>query len=187
MEKLKLILVLVFIGLIIAATTLFNQNKALRKQNDMHLINDKAQYEQIKSLSITREQLEERLKHDKKMDSIVSSLNVRLKNIKTITTTEYIFKRDTIQIPVIKDSVNHYTLSYNSECLSFGGSFNTESLELNLTNFNYNDSIYHVAYMKRKPTGKKFLFFNLKRKVLDLHTSTKCGEVRVEQLNILKE
>ena len=187
MEKLKWLRALAFLALVVVVSVLFNENRALRKQNDIHLINDKEQYDQIRSLTITGEQFEDRLRHDKKMDSIVSSLNVRLKNIKTITTTEYIFKRDTIKVPVIKDSINNYSLSYQSECLSFRGSFNTESLELKLTNFNYNDTIYHVAYMKRKPTGKKFLFFNLKRKVLDLHTSTKCGEVKVEQLNILKE
>jgi hypothetical protein len=167
---------------------LVKNNLSLRKALDIESNNYiESLNEQERLLTISKFQLQERLANDKKLDSIISSLKLKIKDVRTITTVEYRYVLDTVVIPLKQDSVDTYLFSYISPCISFDGKVDIEKKLISVNNITNKDTLRHVVYMKKKPTGRKFLFFNIKRKMLELHTSSECGDIKVEQLNIHKD
>mgnify|MGYP001160342876 CR=1 FL=1 len=188
MKKYLIIALIVSIGIIV---TLQSRMSSLKKEHDRIYNNYQEQVEGLnKSLTLTKQELKDYIKENKKLDSLLKAEKIKPAKIKYITRVEHHYITDTIRVKIGDSSPNNdsiFPFEYNNGCLFFDGELEVKTPKLTLNSVEYNDNQTHIVYLKKKKTGRKFLFvFPIKKQYIELHTHSECGENRVEQLNINK-
>ena len=120
MKNLNLILIAVVAVLVVILSYLIDKNIAYRNDNDRMRVNFGETLQDIRSMTITRNEFSELLEKYKDLDSTLRVEGIKIKNVQYVTRTEYVYVRDTVSIPVIRDSVYLYSFNYKDDCLSFG-------------------------------------------------------------------
>lgn len=144
------------------------------------------------SLALTRAELRMYLLRNKELDSLLEAERIKPAQVKYITRVEHTYVRDTAEVEVLPQDANkpvyEYPITYNDGCLAFSGDINVEDISIRLNKIEYKDEQTHVGYLKKKDTGRRFLWvFPIREKFLELHTESKCGGNKVEHINIIYE
>jgi len=144
------------------------------------------------SLALTKAELRTYLLRNKELDSLLKAERIKPAQVKYITRVEHTYVRDTVEVEVLPQDANkpvyEYPITYNDGCLAFSGDINVEDISIRLNKIEYKDEQTHVGYLKKKDTGRRFLWiFPIRKKFLELHTESKCGGNKVEHINISYE
>ena len=144
------------------------------------------------SLTLTKAELRTYLSRNRELDSLLKAEKIKPSQVKYITRVEHVYTRDTVEVEVLPQDANksiyEYPITYNDGCLRFTGDMNIEKIFVRINSIEYRDEQAHVGYLKKKDTGRRFLWiFPIRKKFLELHTESKCGENKVEHIKIGNE
>lgn len=134
------------------------------------------------------------LKSRDDLQLLLNEEKIKKSKIKTITIIKEHYQVDTVEVLVnqpieINDTTFNYPITYNDNCLTIEGTITTQHIEnpfVTIDKATYDNELVRIAYLKRKPTGRKFLFINIKKKYIELITNSKCGTTTSENIDIVK-
>lgn len=198
--KIKIAIAVIFLASILMNGLMFKWNQSNKDNADSLRVNLFEQADSLtKVITVTEREFKMLLKSkENKIDSILKEENIRKKKVRTVTVIEhhYHMKVDTMYVPVeskgsISDSMFQYYFHKDDGCLSLSGDIYAKTKMkplLAITESNYNTEITNIAYLKKKWTGRRFLWvFKIKKEYIELHSESTCGENKIEQLEIKKE
>ena len=192
MSKLNLILVTLVGVLVLSLFVVLSTLRSTTDERDRIKGNlDQVQFELNRSLVMTQRELDSYIMENKALDSLLKAERIKPARIEYITEVKHHYHRDTIEVNVgeWEAAGKVFPISYRDECLSFSGRVDliNERPRVGLTNVSYVDNQTHVGYLKKKDTGRRFLWvFPIRKKFLELHTYSDCGDNEVHHIEILK-
>jgi len=192
MSKLKIILAVALVAALGMIMTLQSKVGKLKDERDRINNNYQEQVEGLnKSLSLTEQELRSYLERNKELDSLLEAEKIKPAKIKYITRVKHHYHTDTVEVKIGEKVQNNdylYPIEYDNGCLFLEGEMDVKTPNLTLNRIEYNDQQEHIAYLKKKDTGRRFLWiFPIRKEYLELHTNSKCGENTVEQINIIED
>jgi hypothetical protein len=170
-----LVVLLIFALLLIGKKMVdYKQESDRHESNEYALLNPT----EGRVVNLTREQFEDRL------GFVVDSLNrvnkERIKHVQGLTTIKTKIVRKNVPMEVVKwDTVTKVRqLSYLDSCFTVTIQDTTLSIE-------FNDTIQIVNYLGKR--SKKFLFFRYGKRHELVKAFSKCGQVEVGSVKVIKE
>lgn len=176
--------------LISISAILYNWGAQQRDERDRLFITSQKQLlEKDQSLQITKVELKQYLKQNKELDSLLKKERIKVKDVRTITQIKEIYIKGRDTLIMVKDSIpSTYSFKYDKDCLSFVGIANTRTLQTIIDSVHYENNIRMISYLKKEDTGRKILWlFHIKKKYLELHSESDCGQLEIRRLEIIKE
>lgn len=192
--KTKIILILAIVGsiligsLFVSVRIISNQNKAIARleQNQQALL---TQVEGLNtSIQLTKEEFKKTL--SKELDSTLKANGIKPGQVTDITNVYNTYNNyDTTVIhpdPVIINKDTIYPFVDIKDCFTIKGYMEVlaEKPVLNIIERNYTDTTTMIGYWKRP---HKFLFIKWGKKQNFIEASSKCGDVKVMKVDIVKK
>lgn len=190
----KILYILITIILILVISLL------LLTKNRSNILADKVRWENnyqesldsIQRISLTYNEFKEN--KTKEVDSLLKELDIRSKKVeRIITITNTLESVDTIYIPLIQyTTIDSNILKFKEDykCISVEGNIYTmdPDTKLSVTDFKYENQTNYIAYWDRNRYKFLGLFYTkfLGRKIGKLEVSSKCGGVKVKEIDIIK-
>jgi len=186
---LKTFLFILLIALSVAIYWLWQNNRALKVDNSRISENFEQKDKQVSQLNLTIEEFKD-LDTDskKKIDSLLTLINKKPKNIKQATDIQIqyidtgstkIVYRDPVKLP---DSSYLIPVSFDSDCWGFKGQISSkdQSSKLDIIEKSFNNSAQILIVKK-----KKFLWWTIRKE--SIRAFSGCGEISVTQINFVKK
>lgn len=189
MNKTIIILIIAVIGLLACVGYLGKRVIYFREESDRMYINyTESLNDSSRVLNLTRQELKEYLKSNKRLDSLLKASDIKARKVKYITEIIHDYHIDTINIEVGQpDSDLTYPLRFDNGCISFRGILDPEMLKVSLINFDYNVTIDQVGKLDKRYTGRRrFWIFKIYQKFVNVKVENSCGKSKIHQLNITK-
>jgi hypothetical protein len=191
--KTKIIIILTIVGsiligsLFVSIRIIANQNKAIARleQNQANLLTK----EDVNTIVLlTTKELKETM--SKELDSTLKANGIKPGQVTDVTNVYNTYNNyDTTVIhpdPVIINKDTIYPVDNTVDCFTIKGYMQilAEKPVLTITERNYADSISMIGYWKRP---HKFLFIKWGKKQNFIEASSKCGDVKVQKVDIVKK
>jgi hypothetical protein len=170
-----LILVLLFALILITQKACDYKTESERHEsNEYALLNPS----QGRVVNLTKDQFEDRLGF--KIDSLNKAHKERMKHIVGLTTIKTKIVRQNVPMEVIRyDTVTHIReLAYLDSC------FKVSVIDTTLS-ISFNDTIEIVNYLGKR--SKKFLFIRYGKRHEHIKAFSKCGQIEIGSVKVVKE
>lgn len=178
----------IIIVLGVSVVLLFNKVNKESNRADRMTTNYVEMNNANKMLNLKYNELDDR--HKRETDSLANLLDVKPKEILKYVN---IYVRDTIRdtVYVGLTEVNDTTFMFNEKmgCIEVGGRLviDNNKPELTFDNVSYNNDIKYVVYLDRKEWQVWFIKSKLfGKKEAELKVFPKCGDVTVEEVELIK-
>ena len=195
--KLKIIIAVIVLLLIAGNAILLRQNMSIRDNADALRVNMAQQGDSLsRVITLTKRDFKFLLKEkDNDIDSILNAEKIRPAKVRVVTVDKHHYhtEYDTVYVSdgtpsINNDSLLYYNWEASNKCLVISGNVlaKTEVKPIvSVLDADYNTEITHIGYWKKKWTGRRFLWvIKIKKKYIELHTSSTCGDNIVEHLEI---
>ena len=189
--KIKTMLILTIALILMSASIryLYQKNQELKTEIKQKQSNINQLESDNYSLTFKKGELEKYIKEGntefkRKIDSITSDYDIRIKDLKKVSLTKITTIVDTVFVPVetvinLSDNLYHSTFVMDTACIKISGKVisRDSTPQLIFSKIGYENEAMHFAYKEPK---KWWQFF--KRRKLLLKTVSECGEVSIKEL-----
>lgn len=194
MSKIILILIAIIaiLGSILFVTLKSNNNNkkdAVRWENNYN-----ESLDSIQRVTITYSEFKD--KFQEKYDSLLDLNKIKPKQVEKIITINNVVRvTDTFYMQQYENNYINgiYTISFTKDtsCISLSGFIKTEdsNSKIGISNLSYNSESNYIAYWNRNRYKFLGLFYTkfLGKKIGTLHVASKCGDVKVKEIDIIKK